>query len=117
MAHMNGTYRPLPEYLTIGPSNIEGLGLIAVDNISSNVQMGITHIYDPRFKDNFVRTPLGGFINHSDDPNCEILYEEDSNTIERGLPVIRTLNSIKPISKGEELTVKYKLYEFNKKMG
>jgi len=117
MAQSKTTYRPLPEYLTIGLSNIEGLGLIAIDDIVPNVPMGITHVHDPRFEDNFVRTPLGGFINHSDDPNCEILYEEDSNTIERGLPVIRTLYSIKPIAKGEELTVKYKLYEFNKKMG
>ena len=114
---MKGTYRPLPEYLTIGTSSIEGLGLIAVDDIVPNVQIGITHVYDPRFEDNFVRTPLGGFINHSEDPNCEIVYEESSNTIERGLPVIRTLNSIKPIVKGEELTVKYKLYEFNEEMG
>jgi hypothetical protein len=45
---MSSTYRPLPHYLTIGPSKIEGLGLIA---------------------------------------------------------------------KEEELTVKYNLYEFNKKMG
>jgi len=114
---MSSTYRPLPKYLTISASSIEGLGLIAIDDIVPNVPMGITHVHDPRFEDSFVRTPLGGFINHSDNPNCEILYEENSNTIERGLPVIRTLYSIKPIAKGEELTVKYKLYEFNKKMG
>jgi SET domain-containing protein len=114
---MSSTYRPLPHYLTIGPSKIEGLGLIATDDILPNVEIGITHVHDSRFENNFIRTPLGGFINHSEDPNCEISYEENSNTIEKGLSVIRTLRSIKSIAKDEELTVKYNLYEFNKKMG
>jgi hypothetical protein len=114
---MSSTYRPLPQYLTIGPSKIEGLGLIAAEDILPNVEIGITHVYDPRFENNFIRTPLGGFINHSEDPNCEISYEESSNSIEKGVPVIRILHSIKPIAKGKELTVKYNLYEFNEKMG
>jgi len=114
---MSSTYRPLPQYLTIGPSKIEGLGLIATDNILSNVEIGITHVYDLRFEDNFVRTPLGGFINHSEEPNCEIVFKNLKTSVERRLPVTRLLSSIKPISKGEELTVKYKLYEFNEKVG
>ena len=40
-----------------------------------------------------VRTPLGGFINHSEEPNCYINTDSDEN-----------LYSVRPIKSGEELT-------------
>ena len=45
----------------------------------------------------WIRTPLGGCINHSDTPNCFIHL--DAN--------IRNLYIVKPIEKDEELTVYY----------
>ena len=64
-------YRPLPEELTIKKSPIEGLGLYATKNIGFNVFVGLTHILDERFENNYLRTPLGGFYNHSDNPNVQ----------------------------------------------
>ena len=48
-----------------------------------------------------IRTPLGGFINHSQKPNCKkIVFEDETH-----------LKAIRKIKKGEELTLKYTLYD------
>ncbi len=93
-------YRPLPPYLTISNSSIEGLGLFATDDIDSGLIIGVTHVKDVRFEDTYIRTPLGGFFNHSDTPNCEVIYESD-------FIKLKTISSIKS---GEELTATYTLY-------
>ena len=62
-------YRPLPKCLTIKKSPIEGLGLYAINDIETNTFLGITHILDDKFENNYIRTPLGGFYNHSNNPN------------------------------------------------
>jgi SET domain. len=62
-------YRPLPKQLTIKSSAIEGLGLFATENIKINSFIGITHIRDEQFENKYIRTPLGGFYNHSNKPN------------------------------------------------
>ncbi len=62
-------YRPLPKQLTIKNSPIEGLGLYAKEDIKKNSFIGITHIRDEQFENKYIRTPLGGFYNHSDHPN------------------------------------------------
>jgi len=97
----NTTYRPLPDNLTIKPSNIEGLGLFATEMIHAGDCFGISHVEDDRFESGYIRTPLGGFINHSDKPNCMIWKE--GNLIKVG--------AICRIEKGEELTTTYSLYE------
>ena len=63
-------YRPLPDSLTVGDSNIDGIGLFAKEDIPSDTVFGISHVRDDRFPDGYIRTPLGGFFNHSDTPNC-----------------------------------------------
>ena len=98
-------YSPLPEYLAIGPSDIHGAGIFAKEDIPKGIEIGISHIYDPEFDDDFIRTPLGGFINHSESPNCE-LVEKDENYHYK---ILRTL---KKIELGKELTTKYSLYKF-----
>ena len=95
-------YRPLPLSVTIGPSRIEGLGLIAIDDIEEGTSLGISHIYDQRFENNWIRTPLGGFINHSDNPNCVKMKDLLSNFYH--------LIASEDIKMGEELTVTYTLY-------
>ena len=47
----NKNYRPLPEYLAIGPSSIHGAGIFAKEDIPAGIEIGITHIYDPDFED------------------------------------------------------------------
>ena len=94
------SYRPLPPYLTIKDSGIHGLGLFAIDSIPAGTYAGQTHF---RFdgKDDWLRTPLGGFINHSENANAKI------NLIAEN---IRGLTIKQPIKKGEEITVFYTLY-------
>ena len=94
-------YKPLPKELTIKKSYIEGLGLFANDNLPANTQLGISHIKDKRFENNYIRTPLGGFVNHADIPNCEF-YKDDGDYI--------LLRTIRPINIGHELTAEYWLY-------
>ena len=94
-------YRPLPSYLTIKPSSVEGLGLFAVEPIKKSTSLGISHVYDKWFDNGYIRTPLGGFINHSNTPNCKIFKEG------RFLSVL----TITDIESNEEITLKYTLYD------
>ena len=96
-------YNPLPEYLAIGPSNIHGAGIIANDDIPGEIIIGISHIYDPNFQHDYIRTPLGGFINHSDKPNCELIDDENDE--------YKKVKTLSKINEGEELTLKYSLYD------
>ena len=98
----NYNYRPLPNYLEIKSSDIEGLGVFAVTNIDSWVPMGRTHIYDPTQPNNVARVDFSGFVNHSDEPNCEV-YKMESELFKYTLH-LRSIRRIKP---GEELTVDY----------
>ena len=108
---MSKTYKPLPNFLTIKSSKIEGLGIFAVEKIYGDTCLGVTHVYDIRFKDNLIRTPLGGFINHSDNPNCIIRTQEEGvDQLQNGLPMIRYLHSLRSIESGEELLIKYTIY-------
>lgn len=94
-------YRPLPPHVTIKNSNIEGLGLFANKDIPKEYNLGITHIKDIRFENGYSRTPLGGFFNHSDEPNCKVVYKDD----------FIYLVTLSEIRMGEELTAKYTFYE------
>ena len=65
------SYRPLPKEVTIKESDIEGLGLFAIEKIPKGTNLGITHVLDSRWPDGYIRLPLGGFYNHSETPNIE----------------------------------------------
>jgi SET domain-containing protein len=93
-------YRPLHKYLTISESRIDGIGLFASLDIPADTELGIGHVRDERFEDGWIRTPLGGFINHSESPNCAIQEKED-------FLILLTASDIKA---GEELTIYYTLY-------
>ena len=90
-------YRPLPESLTIKQSSIEGLGLFATQTIPKNIDLGMILFSDGEL---VIRTPLGGFINHSEKPNYKKLDLEDE----------WHLKTAKEIKSGEELTLKYTMY-------
>jgi len=93
-------YKPLDDRLTIKSSGIDGLGLFAEEEISVGENLGVSHVYDERFKNKFIRTPLGGFINHSDTPNVKAYIDAD----------FRYIKTIRHIKAGEELTLRYNLY-------
>ena len=96
------TYRPLPKQLTFKQSVIDGLGLYSIESLYPGQYLGITHVANDRFENGYIRTPLGGFINHSDTPNCEVREDVDRSLM------LFTLRQILP---NEELTLKYNLYE------
>ena len=109
------TYRPLPDGLYIGVSSIEGQGLYTDRALSKGCQLGESH-YRIATNDNpsthmeenkttLIRTPLGGFVNHSNKPNC-IKEKEDCIYEERTYLVTNRL-----IKKGEEITTKYTMYK------
>lgn len=93
-------YRPLPSrFMEVRKSPIDGSGLFTTRKIPKGTPLGITHIEVPNMGQ--VRTPLGGFINHSENPNCALVAG-----VEKGYPVFY-LHVIKDISEGQELTLKY----------
>ena len=99
-------YQPLPEHLTIAPSSIHRLGLFTEENLEQGTNLGMSHL---KFDGEIIRTPLGGFINHSDEPNC--VRAKLRYTNQAKLDYIKwNLIVIRDIKKGEELTVTYKFY-------
>ena len=137
-------YRPLPKQLTIKNSPIEGLGLFATENIKSNSFIGVTHIRDEQFENKYIRTPLGGFYNHSNEPtvirmvsdslpklNFGDIIDPNANTKklkdgkndrenmfynlnEKSDAKYMFLVSTRDIKAGEELTANYNLYTYPK---
>ncbi len=95
------TYRPLPNSLTIKESSVDGLGLFAVVDIEPSIVLGVSHVTDKRFENGFIRTPLGGFVNHSEEPNCQFIKRDD----------VMELVPLRKILSGEEIVVKYWMYE------
>ena len=86
--------------LRIKDSGIDGLGLFASEDIAAGTYAGETHVKIDENQD-WLRTPLGGFINHSEQPNAKI------NFVTGG---VRALTIEKAVKKGEEITVFYVLY-------
>ena len=101
-------YKPLPKELRLGFSDIHDIGLFAKEDIPQGTNFGMTHV---QISDTLVRTPLGGFINHKDNPNCEkvkLYFKTDKTEFTKW-----NLITLKPIKEGEELTLKYTFYKIN----
>ena len=98
-------YKPLPESTTIKKSGIHELGLFADQDIKQATNLGMTHF---KIEDKILRTPLGGFINHSNTPNCEKieLHANGQEPFKKKWNLITRQN----IKKGEEITLRYTFY-------
>ena len=133
-------YKPLPNILTIRKSPIEGLGLYATENIKSNCFIGLTHIKDDNFENGYIRTPLGGFYNHSNEPNVRRVVSDILPDLKCGDQIDESLDvtkipdgkanrenlypnvkgkymfivSTRDIKAGEELTANYNLFTYPK---
>jgi len=137
-------YRPLPDGLTIKNSPIEGLGLFATKDIKKNTFIGITHVRDEQFENKYIRTPIGGFYNHSNEPTVMRMVSDvlpklkfgdyvDTNIKTKKLKDGKNdrenmyynlheksdakymfMVSIKDIKAGEELAANYNLYTYPK---
>ena len=101
-------YKPLPNGITIKKSSIHGLGLFSTELILEGTELGLILIADPFTAvrgsldlPQYIRTPLGGFGNHSDSPNC-IKFHRDKGWY------IKTIKDIPP---DQEITWTYTLYK------
>ena len=104
-------YKPLPESLTIKPSGIDGLGLFAKKRIAQGDNLGMSHVL---IGSGIIRTPMGGFINHSDDANIvkvELRINGEDDLLLKVATKKWNLVALRNIKEGEELTVKYTFYD------
>ena len=102
-------YKPLPEALTIQQSKVSGLGLFAKEGIAQGTNLGTCHI---KIGEHILRTPLGGFINHSNTPNCVKIELKSADQESAHYPHKHwNLVTIRDIKQGEELTVRYTFYK------
>jgi len=99
---MSNNYKPLPDGLIIKGSGIEGQGLFTTRELAIGCKLGISHY---RINGEYIRTPLGGFINHSNEPNCVRSQVRVKPHYDKW-----TITVIEDIEEGDELTLKYKLY-------
>jgi SET domain-containing protein len=103
-------YKPLPESLTIKPSKINGIGLFANQKIMQGTNFGMSHL---KIGDTIFRTPLGGFINHANEPNCvkaELRMTDEDTQGHKYDYKKWNLITTQDIKEGEELTVRYTFY-------
>ena len=137
-------YKPLPKQLTVKKSPIEGLGLYATEDINKNSFIGVTHVRDEQFENKYIRTPIGGFYNHSNEPNVIRMVSDTLPKLKFGDPVDPKKNireekdketslenafyflqeksdakymfliATKDIKTGQELTANYNLYSYPK---
>ena len=108
-------YKPLPSGLVIKDSDIQGQGVFTTRDLHVGCNLGESHyridtsgvesINQEENKNLLIRTPLGGFINHSETPNCH----RKQIRIKPGFDKW-TITVIKNITAGEELTLKYTMY-------
>ena len=98
-------YKPLPKCVEIRNSPIHGYGLFAKTPIKKGKHLGISHVYAPGFEGGYLRTPVGGFINHSDTPNSHKIESPEESVI-----TYYSLVNSRDVEQDEELTVTYTLY-------
>ena len=105
-------YKHLPESLTISQSGINGLGLFEQKGLAQGTNLGVTHLEMAMLdnKQNLYRTPLGGFINHSNTPNV-VKVELRTNGQDPSCVTKKwSLVTLRDIKEEEELTVRYTFY-------
>jgi len=108
-------YKPLPDGLFIKDSDIQGQGVFTNRDLHVGCNLGESHyridtsgvesINEEENKNLLIRTPLGGFINHSEEPNCHRTQIRIKPGFDKW-----TITVIKNITAGEELTLKYTMY-------
>ena len=108
-------YKPLPESLTIKQSGINGLGLFASEGIGQGTNLGTTHMRLACMNNQevIIRTPLGGFINHSNTPNVVKVELKMFNEEDPAKPLNYkkwNLITLQDIKEGDELTIRYTFY-------
>jgi hypothetical protein len=81
----------------IGDSSIHGKGVLASHNLKEDEIVGLGIAFEYYFFP-YVTPELGAFINHSYNPSAYLFWDEDQGWF---------VKTIKPLNKGEEITVNY----------
>ena len=84
--------------------------IFAKEKITKGTNLGMSHL---KLGSRIIRTPLGGFLNHSEPPNCyktKLRFTNEDDPMVKFDYVIWNLMVIEDIKEGEELTVKYEWY-------
>ena len=108
---MSEMYKPLPDNIRLGFSDIHDIGLFAKEGIAQGTNLGMTHV---KIGEKLIRTPLGGFINHLDAANCVKAELRMFNEDDPAQPLNYkkwNLITLRDIKEGEELTLKYTFYK------
>ena len=87
----------------VADSGIAGQGLFTTRRLVMGTTLGISHY---RIDGEYIRTPLGGFINHAENNNCVKTELRDERYTKKW-----NLITLKDIKEGEELTLKYTFYD------
>lgn len=95
-------YTPIPNFLEKKESPIHGEGIFATEDINRDTLICDTHVRVTGPIPKTLRTPVGGYLNHSKSPNCKFII-----VLRRSQFVVYSVKALKPIQPGEELTVNY----------
>ena len=104
-------YNPLPANLKLDSSDIHDIGSFATEKIKRGRDLGVSHI---QLGKELYRTPLGGFINHSDKPNCTKSMFRITNVNDVSTKMdykAWRLFATQDIESGDELTLTYTFYK------
>ena len=104
-------YKALPACMEVRNTEESGHGLYATMDIPAGSYLGISHValsieQENLVKRNYVRTPIGGLINHSEPPTCVLVRHPQPERPGR-LGLVTHMWSVKPIKKGSEITCFY----------
>ena len=115
-------YKPIPHYLELKSSDIDGYGIFAKEDInrlendgwmSDDIAYNVlceTHIvlhnkiYSKKY---LYRTPVGGFINHSNTPNATLIKIYPESTLYNNNLIVYALSLLRDVKAGEEITLDY----------
>jgi len=73
-------YKPLEDYLDVRESTVHGKGLFLISSVEAGKITNVSHVRIAYPKGTeLYRTPTGGFINHSREPDVEIFSTPGSH--------------------------------------
>ena len=90
---------------------VNSISKSAKEKIEKGTNLGMSHL---KLGSRIIRTPLGGFLNHSEKPNCfktKLRFTNEDEPDLKHTYTVWNLVTIKDLKVDEELTVKYEWYK------
>ena len=104
-------FKPLPTYIELMDIPNQGKGLVTTKQLQMNDVIGVSHYtvkdsHKGKFHQGLVRTSIGGFLNHSDKPNCRLVCGDGDDC---DIYYLQVRNPI--ILPNTQLTINYQLHK------